>query len=220
MDSIVIIGASGHCKVIIDIIEKRNEYIIMGLIDSYKTAGENIMGYPILGNESLIPDLLNTQKIIGGIIAIGDNWVRSEMCDTIKALAPTFKFLPAIHPNAILYNNLHIQEGVVIMAGAIVNSGSTIEAFCFLNTKASLGHDSIMHPFASLAPNVTIAGQVEIGAFSAISISATISNAIKIGSHTVIGASALVLKDVEDLVVAYGIPAKKIRSRRIGDVYL
>ena len=220
MKKIVIIGASGHAKVIIDIIEKRNEYQIIGLIDSYKEANQKLMGYTILGKEDLIPKLMEKQNIIGGVIAIGDNWSRHTVRDVIKTMAPKFKFLPAIHPNAILCNNLKIEPGVVIMAGAIVNSESKIEEFCILNTNSSLGHDSIMGSFSSLAPNSTIGGHVTIGEFSAVSIGATIVQDIKIGMHTIIGASSLVLKDIGNNILAYGIPAIKIKNRQKGEPYL
>ncbi|MFH6769234.1 acetyltransferase [Gaetbulibacter aquiaggeris] len=220
MKKIVIIGASGHAKVIIDIIEKRNEYKIIGLIDSYKTHNEKIMGYSILGNENLIPQLMKNQEIIGGIIAIGDNWSRGKVRDLIKSLAPNFKFLPAIHPDAILYNKFKIKQGVVIMAGTIINSDAIIEEFCILNTKSSLGHDSLMKRFSSLAPNATTGGNVTIGKFSSVSISSTLIHNIKIGNHTIIGAGSLVVKDFENNIIAYGVPAIKIRKRENGELYL
>ncbi|GAA3641470.1 acetyltransferase [Flavivirga jejuensis] len=220
MKKIVIIGASGHAKVIIDIIEKRNEYQIIGLIDSYKKPSQKIMGYPILGKESLIPELMEKQNIIGGIIAIGDNWSRNKVRDVIEKIAPKFKFLPAIHPNAILCNNLKIESGVVIMAGVIVNAASTIKEFCILNTNSSLGHDSVMDHFSSLAPNSTIGGHVNIGAFSAISIGATVIQNVTIGMHTIIGAGSLVLKNIGNNILAYGVPTKKIKDREIGEPYL
>ncbi|GAA3606949.1 acetyltransferase [Flavivirga amylovorans] len=220
MKKIVIIGASGHAKVIIDIIEKRNEYQIIGLIDSYKEPSQKIMGYPILGKESLIPELMEKQNVIGGIMAIGDNWSRKKVRDVIKNLAPKFKFLPAIHPNAILCNNLKIEPGVVIMAGVIVNAASTIKEFCILNTNSSLGHDSVMHHFSSLAPSSAIGGHVSIGAFSAVSMGTTIIQNITIGIHTIIGAGSLVLKDIGNNIIAYGVPVKEIKKREIGEPYL
>lgn len=220
MKKILIIGASGHAKVIIDIIEKRNEYEIIGFIDSYKKPNQKVMTYNILGDEKLIPKLMKTKNVIGGVIAIGDNWSRKKVRDYIKSIAPKFKFLPAIHPNAILYNNLKIKQGVVIMGGVIVNSDSKIEEFGILNTGASLGHDSIMNKFSSLAPAVTVGGNVTIGAFSAISIGATIIQCIRIGKHTVVGAGSLVLNNLGNYLVAYGVPAKKIRSRKEDDPYL
>ncbi len=220
MKKIVIIGASGHAKVIIDIIEKRNEYQIIGLIDSYKEANQKVMGYPILGKEDLIPELMVNQGVIGGVIAIGDNWSRCKLKDIIKASAPMFKFLPAIHPNSILYKGIKINQGVVIMAGAIVNSDSLIEAFCILNTKSSLGHDSVMKKFSSLAPNATTGGHVSIGEFSAVSIGATVIQSIKIGKHSVIGAGALVLDDIGNNLIAFGSPAKAIKERQNGESYL
>jgi sugar O-acyltransferase (sialic acid O-acetyltransferase NeuD family) len=220
LKKIIIIGASGHAKVIIDIIEKRNEYRIIGLVDSYKSIRGMVMGYPILGNKEIIPDLIKNKSIIGGVIAIGDNWMRSTIKDLIFESAPSFQFLPAIHPKATLYNGFEIEDGVVITAGAIVNSEAKVGKFCIINTNASLGHESVMQDFSSLSPNVTIGGNCTIGNYSAICIGAVLIQNIKIGNHSVIGASSLIVKDIADNLVVYGVPSKIIRPREIGDQYL
>lgn len=218
--NIVIIGASGHAKVIIDIVEKQNKFNIIGLIDSYKKLGTKISGYEILGTEDIIEQLMADQGVIGGIIAIGDNWTRHIIKEKVKSIAPNFEFLPAIHPNAVLSRNIKIPKGVVIMAGAIINSDAIVGEFCIINTNASLGHESTMQNYSSLAPGVNIGGNVRIGNFSAISIGATIIQNINIGDHALVGAGALVINDVKDCDVVYGIPAKHIRTRNIDEKYL
>ncbi|MBO6534525.1 MAG: transferase, partial [Muricauda sp.] len=102
----------------------------------------------------------------------------------------------------------------------IVNADSSLEDFTIVNTKSSVGHESIIKKFSSLAPNCTLAGNVEVGEYSAISLSTTISNGRKIGEHSVIGAGSVLIKDAEGLSVYYGIPAKLVRFREKGDRYL
>ena len=77
-----------------------------------------------------------------------------------------------------------------------------------------------MYDFSSLAPNATIGGNVKIGKFSAISLGANIMHNIEIGEHSVVGAGSLVNENINDLSVCYGVPAKFIRSRKIGEKYL
>jgi sugar O-acyltransferase (sialic acid O-acetyltransferase NeuD family) len=217
--NIVIIGASGHAKVIIDIVEKQNEFNIIGLIDTYKKRGNKISGYEILGTEDIIAQLMADQKVVGGIIAIGNNWTRHIIKEKIKNIAPNFEFLSAIHPNAVLSRNVKIPKGTVIMAGVIINSDAIVGEFCIINTNASLGHESTMQNYSSLAPGVTIGGNVTIGSFSAISIGATIIQNINIGDHALVGAGSLVINDIKDYDVVYGIPAKHIRTRNIDEKY-
>jgi sugar O-acyltransferase (sialic acid O-acetyltransferase NeuD family) len=219
-ENIVVIGSSGHAKVVIDVIEKEGKYRIVGLVDSYKQGIELIYGFGLMGAEDVLKPLVANGTVSSGFIAIGDNWKRHLMADKIKALVPEFKFISAIHPSAQIARGVKIGEGTVVMAGVVVNSDSQIGDFCILNTNASLDHDCVMEDFSSLAPNATTGGNVMIGAFSAISLGANIVHGHGIGKHTVIGAGALVLDDIPDYCIAYGTPAKVIRKRQEGERYL
>jgi sugar O-acyltransferase (sialic acid O-acetyltransferase NeuD family) len=219
-NNVVIIGSSGHAKVVIDIIEKEDKYVIVGLIDTFKQIGETSYGYPILGSEESLPALVKSYNLRGGFIAIGDNWQRYLMAEKIKTMLPEFLFISTIHPSAQIARGVTIERGSILIAGAIANSDSKVGNFCILNTKASLGHDSIMEDFSSLSSNATIGANVRIGAFSAISLGANILSNRSVGKHTVVGAGALVYDDIPDCCVAYGMPAKIIRKRREGDEYL
>ena len=218
--NIVIIGASGHASVIIDIIERQNEYTIFGLIDSFKPIGSKLFNYNVLGTEACLPDLIKTNQIIGGIIAIGDNFDRYQMHSKIQALQLNFKYISAIHPNAIIGKSVIIGEGASIMPGAIANANATINAFCIINTSASLGHDCIMESFSSLAPGVNVAGHVTIQTCSSIGIGSCVIGGVNIGAHTHIGAGSTVIKDISNLKIAYGNPALEIRDRQKNESYL
>ena len=220
MENIIIIGASGHAKVITDIIEKSGQYEIFGFVDSFKKIGTNILGYQIIGDENHIPYLMEKEGITKGIIAIGDNWERKEMFKKIKAISRSFDFISAIHPSASISNYSKIGKGTVVMAGAVVNADAQIGDFGIVNTKASLGHDSIMREYASLSSGVVVGGNVKIGKFAAISIGVTIVNNTTIGKHSVVGAGAVVTRSIGDFQVAYGIPAKFVQKRNKGDNYL
>jgi acetyltransferase-like isoleucine patch superfamily enzyme len=106
------------------------------------------------------------------------------------------------------------------MAGAVVNPGARVGAFCILNTNSSIDHDCILEDYASLAPGVVTGGGVVIGRYTAIGIRATVVHGVRIGEHSVIGAGATVLHDIPDHVVAYGTPARVVRNRQTGDPYL
>lgn len=216
MKKIIIIGASGHAKVVIDIIEKQNEFEIFGLIDSYKKVGEEIFGYKILGTEEDISNLKTTHNIYGGIIAIGDNWTRMSMYHKIIGVSKDFKFISAIHPGATLGKNIFIDEGTVIMPGVIINSDANVGKFCIINTNSSLGHDGMMKDFSSVAPGVTIGGSVTIGKSTAISLGASIIHNVSIGNYSIIGSGALIVEDVDDFKLVHGSPGKVIKTLKKG----
>ncbi|MDF2542576.1 MAG: transferase [Herbinix sp.] len=220
MDNIIIIGSSGHAKVVCDIIEKEGKYKISGLIDPFRQKGEETLEYKVLGKEEDLPELIKEHNLIGGIIAIGDNYNRFKVANKINELVTDFHFITAIHPNAIISNNVEIGEGTVIMGGVCVNSCCKIGKFCILNTNSSLDHDAIMSDFSSIAPGVSIGGYFKLGSFSAICIGASIIQHITVGMHTIVGAGSVVLNDIGDYKLAYGIPAHEIRGRNEGEKYL
>jgi sugar O-acyltransferase (sialic acid O-acetyltransferase NeuD family) len=220
MKNILIYGASGHSKMIVDIILKNKNYTIKGFIDSYKPINTEIYGYKIIATLDGLSELLLAQNIHSIVIGIGDNFLRKEAYQNIKKISPEIEFISVIHPNAILAHDTLIPEGTIIMAGAIINADSKIGKFCILNTKSSLGHDSIMSDFSSLASGATIGGNVQIGFCSAICIQGTIIQNISIGDYTVIGAGSLVLEDVGNYKKAFGHPINCINDREASSKYL
>jgi sugar O-acyltransferase (sialic acid O-acetyltransferase NeuD family) len=218
--NILLIGSSGHAKVVIDIVEKEKRYQIIGLIDAFRSIGETTIGYAVLGAEVDIPELVEKNNITGFIVAIGDNRVRAQVVANIKKICPSVPFVSTIHPTASIGKEVTIGCGTVIMAGAVINPCCSVGEFCIINTNASLDHDSSMENFSSLAPRASTGGNCTIGNFTAIGIGAILRHGISIGNDTVIGASSLVMKNLGDLIVAYGIPARKIRERQQGEKYL
>ncbi len=217
---IVIVGASEHGRVISDIINKTNSYSIIGFIDAQKNKSVDLWGYKVLGSEEDLGSIAYEYGIEYSVIAIGDNYIRNIVKSKILQSWPKAKFASCIHPSAIIGHNVKIGNGTVIMAGVIVNPNTTIGEHCIINTKTSVDHDNTISDFVSLAPNVTTGGNVKIGDFSAIGLSASIIHGKSIGQHTVIGASSLVVNNFNDQIVAYGVPAKLMRTREKGERYL
>ncbi|PKM94217.1 MAG: transferase [Firmicutes bacterium HGW-Firmicutes-1] len=217
MEDIVVFGSGGHAKVVIDIIEKQKLYNLIGLIDPYKEINDRYFDYRIIGNSK---DYSILNKVYGGIVAIGDNWIRFEMSQTIDKIAPNFQFITCIHPNATIGRLVRIGEGTVIMAGAVVNSDTTIGKGCIINTLSSIDHDCNVGDFTSIAPNSSTGGRVIIQNYTAIGIGTNIIHNIHIGEHTVVGAGSTVIDNLPSYVLAFGTPCKVIKERWKGDKYL
>lgn len=220
MDNIVIVGSSGHAKVIIDVVEKERRHNIVGLIDASRKVGETTLGYSVLGVEADLPRLMAAYDLKGIIVAVGDNNVRAHVAAKIVDICPGLPFVSAVHPTASIGKETTIGIGTVIMSGAVVNPCCQVGQLCIVNTKASLDHDSVMGDFSSLAPGVTTGGDCRIGSYSAVSIGAVLRHGITIGEHCVVGGGSFVLKNVDSFSVVYGAPAKKIRDRQKDDKYL
>lgn len=218
--NIIVVGSSGHAKVAMDIIEREGKYKIIGLIDAFKKSGETSFDYTILGKEEDLPELSKKHDLCGCFVAVGDNWKRHLVVNKLKRIWPGISFISAVHPSAQIARNVTVEDGTVIMAGAVLNSDTRIGSFCIINTGASIDHDCSMENFSSLAPGATVGGSVKIGAFSAVSLGANVIHGRQIGKHTVIGAGSIVVDDIPAYSVAYGFPAKVIRERKEGEEYL
>jgi len=218
--NIIVIGSSGHAKVVIDCIEKENKYEIIGLLDRFKEVGSSSFGYKIIGKEEDLQSLVKLYKIEGGIIAIGDNFIRHTVYDKISQIIPEFNYIKVIHPSAQIARNVLIGKGTVIFANTTISSEATVGDFCIINNNSSLDHGSKMSDYSSLSAGTTIGGNVKIGLFTVVSLGAKVIHGITIGEHTIIGAGATVVKDIPKYVVAYGTPAKVIRGRIAGEKYL
>jgi sugar O-acyltransferase (sialic acid O-acetyltransferase NeuD family) len=220
MAGVLIVGSSGHARVIVDIIERIGTHRILGFLDDTKTPGMIEIGYPILGSLADLPEIVLEHNPQGFFLAIGDNWNRGVVADKIKQLTPALPAIIAVHPGAQVARSASLGPGTAIMAGAVVNSNASVGSFCIVNTRASVDHDSNLDDFASLGPAATLAGNVRVGSYSAICLQACVAEKVSIGSHTVVGAGSVVLSDLPDGVLAYGTPARVVRSRSKDDRYL
>ena len=217
---LLVIGSSGHASVLVDAIELARVYDIAGYLDDTLGRGTDRRGYPVLGRLDDAVSVCGEQQIENVVIAIGDNWWRSRIYSDLVGKCPKLKFPVVKHPSAVIARTTEIGKGTAILAGSHVGPGSRVGEFCIINTGSSLDHDCELHDFASIAPGVFTGGLVQIGECSAVGVGASISDRISIGSHAVVGTGAVVVRDIPDLVVAYGNPARPQRSRTEGEAYI
>jgi sugar O-acyltransferase (sialic acid O-acetyltransferase NeuD family) len=220
MKNVVIIGGGNQAHYTIDIIEKEGKYNIVGIIDSIHEVGSYRFGHKILGRQENIVEIINKHQIQGGLITIGDNWIRYIVYNQILNLVPNFEFINAIHPSVIIGNNVKLGCGITAMAGVIFNPKSEIGDFTFFATGAQVEHDCIISDFASISAGSVIGGYVKLGKYSALTLGVTVLDRIEIGENTVVGAGSLVIKSLPDNVLVYGNPAKIIRNRITGEKFL
>jgi len=220
MSGVLIVGSSGHARVIVDIIERSGSHTILGFLDDAKAPGMVEIGYPILGGLADLPEIVRSQNPQGFLVAIGDNWNRGMVAEKVKEIAPLLPAIIAVHPGAQVACSACLGPGTAVMAGAVVNSNASVGSFCILNTRASVDHDSHLDDFASIGPGATLAGNVRVGAYSAICLQACVAEKVRVGPHTVVGAGSVVLDDLPDGVIAFGTPARIVRSRSKGERYL
>ena len=204
----VIIAASGHGKVVLDILQQNEDVEITGFIDDdHVLHGKGVNGVPVIGNFSMISNM--TGKIDRGIVAIGDNHIRAEFFKKLQDIG--IQTITAIHPAAIIAKTATVGNGTVVAANAVINPSAEIGENCIINTGATIDHDNFIADHVHISPGVNLAGNVSVSEYSHIGIGASIINGITIGQNVTVGAGAVVTKDVPDNAVVVGMPAKIIK---------
>lgn len=182
-----IYGASGHGRVIIDMIDGYEK--IHGVFDDNPSVKE-ILGYPVMGP---IPAHFSFQSDM--FIAIGSNQIRK----TISELwGNKVRFANIIHESAIFSKRANLGSGCVIMEGAIVKVASYIGNQTIINTGASIDHDCFIEDFVHIAPQATLCGGIEVGEGTLIGANAIVLPNVKIGKWCTIGAGSIVNRDMPD----------------------
>ena len=200
--TVVIIGASGHGKVIADIILKSGD-AIKGFLDDSKETTETVVGFPVLGKVSDYEKYLDCQFVI----AIGNASVREKIS---LQLEDKVQWYTAIHPAAIISGlDVEIGEGTVVMATAVINSSVKIGRHCIINTGAVVEHDNVLEDYVHISPNTTLAGTVSVGKRTHVGAGATVKNNIAICEDCTIGAGAVVVKNLEISGIYVGVPAER-----------
>jgi acetyltransferase EpsM len=207
---IVVIGASGHARIILDILSALNGPEIVGLLDDAPhLTGTSLDGHPILGPLSLLPALAQARRVTQVALGIGHNATRQRVFAQAAALNLVWPHL--VHPSAIISPRATIGNATVICAGAVVNPGAQVGVGCIINTRASVDHDCALEDFVHIGPGATLAGNIHVGSATLVGAGATIIPGIKIGRNCIVGAGATVIRDVADGTTVAGCPARPIR---------
>lgn len=202
MGNFYLYGASGHGKVIYEILKSCNENIA-GVFDDFSKE-KVFFEAPVIGSFQN-----ETMKNGSLIISIGDNHARKNIA---QKTAVTFG--KAIHAASVISSSALIKEGTVIMAGAVVNAEAQIGKHVILNTNCSVDHHCIIEDYVHIAPNSALAGNVTVGEGSMLGVGVSVIPGVKIGKWCIVGAGAAVVNDIPDYAIVVGVPAKIIKYNK------
>lgn len=206
---VVIIGAGGHGKVVLDVLRAAALHKPIGFLDADPSLiGTEISGLGVLGAINILPKL-RQRKVRGAIVAIGDNRTRLRYADLLREQG--FELLSAVHPSASVSPSATLGANVVIAPQAALCTEARVGDCVIVNTAAVVDHECVIEQGVHVAPGVHLAGRVRVGACAFIGMGANVLQCLSIGAHATLGAGAVALRDVPPYATAVGVPAKVIK---------
>ncbi len=208
MSKLLIVGAGGHGKVVLDCARDTGRWQGFGFVDDARLLGEETMGVEVVGTRDSLKGL--REQYDSCIVAVGANNARRTLLSLVRQAG--FELPSLIHRHAYVSNTATLGQGTVVFAGAVVQAEARVGDGVIINTAATVDHDCVIGDVVHICPGVHLGGSVEIGQGSWVGIGSTVREGIGIGEGVVIGAGACVVSDVPSGVTAIGVPAKVVSA--------
>jgi len=208
--SVMILGAGGHGRVVLDILLNARKYNVVGFLDNNTDIhGRRVDGVLVHGGIDDLPQIGPKLNIQGVIVAIGDNGVRRGLARQVDQIG--FELISAVHPSVTLAYNASIGRNVVIAAGAVVCANCQIGDSVILNTGCIIDHQTMIGEGTHICPGVRVAGRVKVEPGVFVGIGATIIPKVTLGCESIVGAGAVVLEDIPPMATVVGVPAVPVK---------
>lgn len=196
--AVVIYGAGGHGKCVVDLVRSVGGYRVAGLVDDHRPAGESFMGVRVLGGGATLAELRaeGVELAANALGGIGNIEVRVTVSERLAAAG--FRCPALVHPSAILEPSFVPSSGLQVFPHVYVGSDVSIGPDTILNTGAVVSHDCVLGAWVNLSPGALLAGGVHVGPRTLIGMGVTINVGVRIGTGVRIGNSAVIKADVDD----------------------
>lgn len=205
---LVIVGAGGHARVVIELFRATGCHEICGCTSDSADTGD-VLGVPVVGTDDVLPELFR-RGVRSLFVAIGANQARLKLGRQWREFG--FTLPSVVSPAATVSPSAEIGLGVAVMAGAVINASSCVADLAIVNTGAQIDHDCTIGAGVHLGPGSILAGNVQVGEGAFLGVGAKVIPGVRIGAHSVLGAGSVVIRDLPDRVLAVGVPARLVRS--------
>lgn len=196
MNEIILIGAGGHARSCMDVIELTNLYKITGLVERDDTNVNENLGYPIIGTDEDLPDL--RKKYEFALVTVGQiksAATRVRLFSLLKDL--DYKLPVIVSPRSHVSRHSEVGVGTIIMHDVIVNANANIGQNCIINSKALIEHDAVVGNHCHIATGAIVNGDVTVKNESFIGSGVVTKQSISIGNNCIISAGATLKSDIE-----------------------
>lgn len=203
---LVVVGAGGHGKVVVATALEAGVDVVAILDDAPAKWGSNLLGVPVLG--PVVSFGKFCREGFRFVLAVGENRLRKKLSFLMAGVA----WATLVHPKAYVHSTATLGEGTVVFAGAVVQPSAQIGRHAIVNTGAVVEHDCRVGDWAHLASGVRLAGGVEVEEGAFLGAGAVVIPGKRVGKWSIVGAGGVVVRDIPDLSLASGVPARVERS--------
>lgn len=203
-NKLIIIGASGHGKVVADIAIKMNKWQSITFLDDDESIKASI-GLEVIGKTAVA---FTYKEEADFFVAIGSNTTREKIQE--KLIEQGLNVVSLIHPSAVIGTDVEMGIGTAVMAGVVINSSTRIGNGCIINTSSSVDHDNVIEDYVHISPGVNMAGTVKVGKGTWLGIGSVVSNNVNVCSGCKVGAGAVVVKDITEPGTYVGVPVRRV----------
>lgn len=194
LSSILLIGAGGHARACIDVIEQEARFSVGGLIGLPDEVGMSILGYEVVGSDADLGQL--SQRFGYAVVTLGQIKSPASRMRLFALAASADLGLPTIvSPRAYVSRHAHVGEGTIVMHGAVVNAGAVVGRNCIINSLALIEHDVVVGDHCHVATGASVNSGVRVGNGTFIGSGAAIRQGLSIGERTVVGMGQRLLAD-------------------------
>jgi len=195
-DMILLLGAGGHARSCIDVIESEDRFIIVGLVGLPAEVGSVVLGYSVLGSDEQLPELL--QQVTFGLVTVGQIKTPESRIRLYGMLKKHGTPVPVlISPRAHVSRHAQVGAGTIVMHGAIINAGAVVGVNCIINSQALIEHDAVIGRHCHVSTGAVVNSGVQVGDGTFLGSHTTARQGLKIGERCVIGMGQKVLADCE-----------------------
>ena len=205
---LILIGGSGHCQSVIDVVEATQQYEIVGIIDQAHKVGEKVSGYEIIGTDDQLGQFVHPEvRFLVTVGQIKDSQVRYRLYRKVQEVGGSLATI--VSPRAYVSLRATIGEGSVVMHDALINAEVQVGINTIINTKALIEHGSQVGDHCHVATGAIVNGDCYIDHHTLIGSQVTVVHGVTVGEQVVVGAGAVVTQTLSEPGIYVGVPARR-----------